>query len=31
VIKHIRNKHEDVINETYERDSTKDWLARNLQ
>lgn len=31
VIKHIKNKHEDVINETYERDSTKDWLARNLQ
>ena len=31
VIKHIRNKHEDVVNETYERESTKDWLSRNIQ
>lgn len=31
VVKHIRNKHEDVVNETYERDSTKDWLSRNIK
>lgn len=31
VIKHIRNKHEDVVNETYERASTKEWLSRNIQ
>jgi len=31
VIKHIKNKHSDVVNETYERDSTKDWLERNIQ
>lgn len=31
VIKHIRNKHEDVVNDTYERESTKDWLKRNIQ
>ena len=30
VIKHIRNKHEDVVKETYGRASTKDWLARNI-
>ena len=26
VIKHIKNKHIDVINEAYERDSTKEWI-----
>jgi hypothetical protein len=31
VLKHIKNKHEDVVNETYERASTKDWLTRNIQ
>ena len=31
VLKHIKNKHEDVVNETYEKESTKDWLERNIQ
>lgn len=30
VIKHIRNKHEDVVNETYERESTKEWLKKTI-
>lgn len=30
VVKHIRNKHEDIVNETYERESTKEWLQRNI-
>lgn len=31
VVKHIRNKHQDVVDETYERQSTKDWLERNIE
>ena len=31
VLKHIRNKHQDVVDETYERQSTKEWLERNIQ
>lgn len=31
VIKHINNKHQDIVDETYERESTKDWLQRNIQ
>lgn len=30
VIKHIKNKHKDVIDETYEKESTKDWLNKTL-
>ena len=31
VIKHINNKHQDHVDETYERESTKDWLKRTIQ
>ena len=31
VIKHIYNKHKDVVDEAYEKQSTKDWLERNIQ
>lgn len=30
VIKHIKNKHQDVVAETYERESTQDWLERTI-
>ena len=30
VLKHIKNKHKDVIDETYEKESTKDWLNKTL-
>lgn len=31
VIKHIRNKHQDKVDEAYERESTRNWLDRNIQ
>ena len=30
MIKHIKNKHSDIIDETYEKSSTKDWLNKTL-
>lgn len=30
VIKHIKNKHQEVIEEIYERESTQDWIEKNL-
>jgi hypothetical protein len=30
VIKHIKNKHADKIDETYEKPSTKEWLKKTL-
>ena len=29
-MKHIKNKHKDVIDETYERENTKEWLNKTL-
>ena len=31
VLKHIRNKHQDKVDEVYERESTKNWLEKNIQ
>ena len=30
VTKHIKNKHKDLIDETYEQETTKDWLNKTL-
>ena len=31
MINHIKNKHNDVIDEAYERQSTKEWLENTIQ
>ena len=31
VLKHVKNKHQDVVDKTYERQDTKDWLERTIQ
>lgn len=31
VIKHIKTKHQDVVDKTYEREDTKNWLERTIQ
>ena len=31
VVKHIKNKHADVIDETYQKESTKSWLNKIIQ
>ena len=30
VTKHIKNKHKDLIDETYDQETTKDWLNKTL-
>jgi hypothetical protein len=30
-VKHILKKHQQVIQETYEKDSTKKWLSRRIR
>jgi hypothetical protein len=30
VVNHIKNKHNDVIEEAYERQSTKEWLENTI-
>lgn len=30
VLKHVKNKHQEVVDKTYERQETKDWLERAI-